>query len=121
VKKSTRGRNLRENLCPKISRALATKSAAAMLCPFCKKTIHIEFSANAREWIAMRDDSEHMCAGLAKAMNGAQRAANTVVELPNQQPLPNRQLPASVSPVVSKKTRGGLRRLPIQLELQAID
>jgi hypothetical protein len=40
-----------------------------MICPFCKKTIHIEFY-NGR-WVAMRDGYEHSCIGLVKALANA--------------------------------------------------
>jgi hypothetical protein len=89
-----------------------------MLCPFCRLSIHIEFSVDARQWVAMRDGAEHLCADLAQAMSEP-RAADDNGGLSKQQPLPKQQ--PSMTAEAAKKRRGGSRQAPVQLELQALD
>lgn len=92
-----------------------------MLCPFCKKTIHVEFYAG--RWVAMRDGHEHSCIGLVAALAGSERPAKPAGDIPPPQRMPERNPGAANHPKSSQATprRSAKSRRPVQLELQAID
>ncbi len=92
-----------------------------MICPFCKKTIHIEFYSG--QWVAMRDGYEHSCIGLVKALANADASEKSAGgnSVPQREP---RRDPSVANPSEVKSTRTrklAKSRRPVQLELQAID
>jgi hypothetical protein len=92
-----------------------------MICPFCKKTIHVEFYGG--RWVAMRDGHEHSCIGLVAALAGAERPAKPAGDIPPPQRMPGRN-PGAASHVDPKSVRprkSTKSRQPVQLELQAVD
>lgn len=108
-----------------------------MHCPFCRQTIDIEFRPGG--WIAVRDGADHACSGLAQALSAASdsRPSNGSGAAPRQisetdrpiataPPLAagNTAVKTTTTPTGARRktgTRSGLRRLPVQLELQAIE
>jgi hypothetical protein len=92
-----------------------------MICPFCKKTIHIEFYGG--RWLAMRDGYEHSCIGLVKALANADAPEKSAGShsAPRREP---RRDPSAANPSDVKSTRTrklAKSRRPVQLELQAVD
>jgi hypothetical protein len=92
-----------------------------MICPFCKKTIHIEFYGG--RWVAMRDGYEHSCIGLVKALANADASGKSPRDYLPPQREPERD-PSVANPGEVKSTRPRKlpkSRRPVQLELQAIE
>jgi hypothetical protein len=116
-------RNLRKNSCPKNIAGARKKFRRKnpMICPFCKKTIHIEFYSG--RWVAMRDGYEHSCIGLVKALANADASEKSAGghSVPQREPEQN---PSVANPGEVKATRTrklAKSRRPVQLELQAVD
>lgn len=89
-----------------------------MLCPFCKKTIHIEFYGG--RWVAMRDGHEHSCIGLVKALANADAPKNAAGDRLPAKREPERN-PGVADRGEVKSTRARKSRRPVQLELRALD
>lgn len=92
-----------------------------MRCPFCSLSINIEFRDNL--WVAMRDGHEHACAGLIQARSEHTRP--TIKSQPKPTTLHQTLAPRVAVAMATQAPRkaglrSGLRRLPVQLELQAL-
>jgi hypothetical protein len=92
-----------------------------VICPFCKKTIHVEFYAG--RWVAMRDGHEHACIGLVAALATADAPEKSARARSVPQRKQDRDLGvADRSDVSSPSPRKAQKsRRPVQLELQALD